>query len=305
MDFGLGFNFGFSSRSAEAAATAPIVSTLRAVNTGGTATTNITVGGVLLGSATAGYTTLADAQTAASDGDTIVFTETSNYDTDTSITKALTIAGADGVTARIKSLASGAAKNVTVLQLSLLKTETAEHCILLGHNATWTFNRCIVRKTGTYDCAAATAGTLNLYNCFFTADNVANVCVGASGGTVNAINCCAFQDAPALSAAFRNFGGFFNAQNCVVFVTTGDCYSGVSAIGNGNNFSSDITAPGSTNYRSQPDPFAAKSSQNLHWASRATMLSYAGVDSSETIGTLDIDNQTRAEQYIGADYVPA
>lgn len=65
---------------------------IRAVNSGGVATTNIMVRGVNIGNAASGHTTLSAAITAASSGDTIVFTE--NFE----VTGSHTISGLTGLT---------------------------------------------------------------------------------------------------------------------------------------------------------------------------------------------------------------
>lgn len=155
-------------------------------------------------------------------------------------------------------------------------------------------------------CLRAFSGDLLAHNCMVwpnrgTDSNGATVI--NSGPTLTVYNCTFYA---ATTYGVVQSAGTLNAYNNISVGSGSADYSGT--IGGDYNLSSDTSAPGTTNWQSVAASTILESvtasSEDLHLKSSVNGT-YEGGDYSGTIGSLDIDGDTRSDWDIGADEIAA
>lgn len=166
-----------------------------------------------------------------------------------------------------------------------------------------TVDRCVVFGGG-FNCSA---GTMNIWNTMhYGGVSGGRGQIWCSGGTLTAINCTVYGTTSA-EECYERSGGTFIVKNCIGLQSgAAAAYSGTFDASSDNNMSDDTTAPGTTTYKSVTIANIIASttggSEDLHRVG-TTDGSYEGSDETGTIGTLDIDGNTRSDLDIGADEI--
>lgn len=314
--------------------------TLRSINPStnpaGEGTTNITVNGVNIGNASVGYDTLDAADTAASDGDTVVATEEFADGTNPTITKGFTLDVADSVrhdgtitangyrctAAATYNGTSGIWRNVRFINTSAGQTGVL-HNSKVGGSAL-VLENCVFTKTGTFQAFATLGdaggtGAATLRNCIIYAHtSCSGVVLNAVNGNTSIVcqNVTIFGIDTTTDAAngfFNNGGaggGSFTCVNCIalgVFSSAG--YNagtpGFHANSANNVGNTSTTPPGDDPLTTTAAAYFASvtsSSEDAHCVSRAVLDNFPGTDLSATF-TKDIDGVVRTDWYAGADWI--
>ncbi len=286
--------------------------TNRVVNTGGTATQNMThlshLGAVVTGvDGDAGYTTTAAAKLASSAGDNIYFDDANGGTSWGTLTYGIALSFF--VILSVMHDGTEAGVGVTISSLSIM---SGADMIVVGFRFQH-YLRC-------------SAGTLDTYALKFSGYN-ANVHYDGGSGQLTARCCIGYHDtgnngtlfiygdffyctAISISGASGSHWGFYGGtqHGCISLgFPAGKCFASHTPIGIGANMSSDTTASGSTKWHSVTPTAIVKSvtsgSADGHWLSYAVATLYRGTDYNATFDN-DIDNDgVRAEWQIGADEV--
>lgn len=152
---------------------------------------------------------------------------------------------------------------------------------------------CIVRNCVT--SGMFFTGSPTVHNCVTYHNGEAGI-VSRSGGFVTAIHTLAFGNGQAGYGS--SAGGTGVAKNCMAIGNIGVGFAAAWATGSDHNMSTDTSAPGSTVWHSVDAADiledVGSGTEDFHWLSTISHGTYAGSDQSGTVGTLDIDGETRA-----------
>lgn len=316
--------------------------TLRSINPStnpaGEGTANIVVNGVNIGSASVGYDSLDAADTAATNGDTVVATEAFADSTSPTVTKGFILDVADSVRHDGTAVASGyrftAAgtyngtagtwRNVLIINTSAGQTGLL-HNSKVGGSAL-TLEGCTFFKTGTFQAFATLGdaggtGAAILRNCIiYGHTGCSGVVLNATAGNTSIV--CQNVTVFGIDAATDMVNGFFNnggagggnftVINCVSLgVFSGAGYAGGTpgfhADSANNVGNTSTTPPGDDPLTTTAAAYfkvLTASSEDAHCVSRAVLDNFVGIDLSATF-TKDIDGTIRTDWYAGADWIAA
>lgn len=197
-----------------------------------------------------------------------------------------------------------ATTKVFITDIIIFLASTAHHIQVSGE---LTINRCVVWNTRSQACDAGAAdpGTINVYNTLWCFYNDIAVWCRIAGSVVNTINSTFLvASGETCDLVLTRSDGTFTATNTICLCSTGTKFSGSFDAASNYNMSNDNSAPGATNWRSVTiaDIIVSQTAATLDAHMKASAFgSYIGSNQSATIGTKDVDDQTRTQYDIGAD----
>lgn len=308
---------------------------LRAINSGASATTGIVVDGVDIGDAAAGYASLYDASAASSDDDVIVATGAVADSTAVTITADVFVDVADSCRAGVAydEIASGyyLSAQVTLQSLSIVIRHVgffagggASTALLAtddpaGDGATYIIESCPFYKISNFQCFAtlSTSGYnvhATIRNCvMYCAFSTSGIVLNGDANTIVVENCTVFGLSNSPKGIWNNSSsGVLVIRNCVVLgsFTSNDYVTNGGSLNTGDNnvgnTSGNVAAAcATTSYTTTAAAYFADTTggtEDAHCVSAAVNDDFAGLDLSGSFDT-DIDGEKRTANYAGADFV--
>lgn len=311
---------------------------LRAVNTGPTASSGIVVNGVTLPDADAGHASLADAHTAASDGDAIVPDEAFEDSTNVTFTKEVIVDCADsvrglktsaGVTSGFYTSGQVAFQSANVIYRNCNFSHTGFGTAILfqdfavATDATFILEGVAGYKTGSFQGIASSPSSGNnivgtIRNVIVYADGTGGSGIVLNGDTTTlTLENVTVYGLPACTGKGiwnNSTGGTMVLKNCVSLGTFGA--AGWDYLTNGGSFNTGdnnvgntgggvASACATTSYTTTAAAYfksTTASAEDAHCVSAAVNDDFAGLDLSGSFDA-DIDGEKRTANYAGADFV--
>jgi len=181
---------------------------IRAINTTGATPTDIMVNGVSIGDADAGYTTLAGALAAASNGDVLVYTEPVGT---------FGFAALDVTQDNLVITADDSSRINPVSLTGPSFSVTGDHSLIINGDDVYIENISLYNGASGFDVVHVDSGSVRVSKCILGAGDNVRACVyrSASAGTVVVDNCAIFQGNASVGVQTVIAGDDCYVLNCV------------------------------------------------------------------------------------------